>query len=353
MLDLKSLTLNRLKILVKGLNWEDYRAPQIFAWLWQKGITDIEEMTNLAKSKRTILKERTFISQLELLVTQKAKDGTQKFVFELADGNNIESVFIPELGRKTVCVSTQAGCALGCRICYTGQIGFKRNLKFFEIADQVLQGQKLIGQKITNVVFMGMGEPLLNLAECLKAIEVLNLDFGFCIGARRITVSTVGIIDKIYEIARFPLPIKLAVSLNGADDKIRNYLMPITKKYPLNELIEAIKYYTKMKRKGVTFEYVLVKGVNDSVKDATKLRKLIKDIPCKINLIPFNPFPGCELKPPTKNELVNFAGILYPGLPAVTIRKSKGAEILAGCGQLSGKIDQKEYLINLAINNGV
>jgi 23S rRNA (adenine2503-C2)-methyltransferase len=340
MIDLKALTLNQLKDLVKELGWEEYRVTQIFTWIWQKGINDIDLMTNLAKAKRELLKEKYYIGQLKPAATQQAPDRTQKFLFFLADNHTIESVYIPELHRKTVCVSTQVGCALGCKICYTGQIGFTRNLKFFEIADQVLQVQKITQSALgglTNVVFMGMGEPFLNYDECLKAVEILNSDFGLNIGARKITISTVGITDKIYEYARFPLQVKLAISLNGADDKTRNYLMPITKKYPLKELIEAIRYYTKMKGKRVTFEYVLVKGVNDRIQDAAKLRKLIINIPCKINLIPFNPFPGCELKSPNINEVERFAEILYPGLPAVTIRKSKGAEILAGCGQLSGK----------------
>ena len=337
MINLKSLAILQIKDLVKELGWEEYRVTQIFSWIWQKGITDIDQMTNLAKTKRELLKEKYFIGQLKLSATQQASDHTQKFLFTLVDNHTVESVYIPELHRKTVCVSTQVGCALGCQICYTGQIGFKRNLKFFEIADQVLQVQKITQQKLTNVVFMGMGEPFLNYNECLKAVEILNSDFGLNIGARKITISTVGITDKIYEYARFPLQVKLAISLNGTDDKTRNYLMPITKKYPLKELIEAIRYYTKMKGKRVTFEYVLVRGVNDGVQDAAKLRKLIINIPCKINLIPFNPFPGCELKSPNINEVERFAEILYPGLPAVTIRKSKGSEILAGCGQLSGK----------------
>jgi 23S rRNA (adenine2503-C2)-methyltransferase len=338
MTDLKSLTFSQLKELVKELGWEEYRATQIFTWIWQKGAESIDQMTNLAKTKRESLKEKYYISQLKLVKTERAEDNTQKFLFTLMDDKNIESVYIPESGRKTVCVSTQVGCALGCQICYTGQVGFTRNLKFFEIADQVLQVQKIIGQKPTNVVFMGMGESFLNYQECLKAIEVLNSDFGLNIGARKITVSTVGITDKIYKFADFPLQVKLAVSLNAADDKTRNFLMPITKKYPLSQLIEAIRYYTKMKRKRVTFEYVLIKSVNDREQDAMALRKLLKGIPCKINLIPFNPFPGCEFKPPSLSAIENFAKKLYPGLPAVTIRKSKGSEILAGCGQLSGKL---------------
>ncbi len=337
MINLKSLTHNELKDLVKELGWEEYRATQIFTWIWQKGINDIDLMTNLAKAKRELLKAKYFISQLKLAKTQKAKDNTQKFLFTLTDNKNIESVFIPEANRKTVCVSIQVGCALGCQICYTGQIGFVRNLKFFEIADQVLQVQNLVGQKLSNVVLMGMGEPFLNYDECLKAVELLNSDNGLNIGARKITISTVGITDKIYQFTQFPLQVKLAISLNGTDDKTRNYLMPITEKYPLKELIEAIRYYTKMKKKRVTFEYVLVKGINDRVQDADKLRKLLKGIPCKINLIPLNPYPECKLKPPTLNKIENFARSLYTGLPAITIRKSKGAEILAGCGQLSGK----------------
>jgi 23S rRNA (adenine2503-C2)-methyltransferase len=337
MINLKSFNLNDLKDLVKELGWEEYRALQIFTWIWQKGINDIDQMTNLAKTKRELLKEKYYISELKFAKTEKAKDNTQKFLFTLMDEKNIESVYIPESSRKTVCVSTQVGCALGCQICYTGQIGFTRNLKFFEIADQVLQVQKHVEQKLTNVVLMGMGEPFLNYEECLKAVELLNSDNGLNIGARKITVSTVGITDKIYQFTQFPLQAKLAISLNGTDDKTRNYLMPATKKYPLKELIEAIRYYTKIKKKRVTFEYVLVKGINNRAQDADKLRRLLKGIPCKINLIPFNPYPGCKLKPPTLAEIESFARNLYTGLPAVTIRKSKGAEILAGCGQLSGK----------------
>ncbi len=337
MINLKSLTLEQLKELVKELGWEEYRAMQIFTWIWQKGINDIDLMTNLAKTKRELLKAKYYIGVLKLARTEKAKDDTQKFLFTLTDNNNIESVYIPEANRKTVCVSTQVGCALGCQICYTGQIGFTRNLKFFEIADQVLQVQKLSGQKLTNVVLMGMGEPFLNYDECIKAVELLNSDNGLNIGARKITISTVGITDKIYQFTQFPLQVKLAISLNGTDDKTRNYLMPATRKYPLKELIEAIRYYTKIKKKRVTFEYVLVKGINDREQDANKLRKLLKGIPCKINLIPFNPYPECDLKSPTLAEIENFAQSLYTGLPAVMIRKSKGAEILAGCGQLTGK----------------
>lgn len=337
MTNLKSLTLPELSELVKSLGWEDYRAKQIFTWIWQKGITDINLMTNLAKLKREQFQKDYYISALKLVEKNQAKDGAQKFLFELEDSNYLESVFIPESSRKTVCVSTQVGCTLGCRICYTGKIGFTRNLKFFEIADQVLQIQLLTGERISNVVFMGMGEPFLNYNESLKAIEVINSDFGLNIGARKITVSTSGITERIYDFADFPLQAKLAISLNAANDELRNELMPINKKYPLKELIKAIKYYTDKKKKRVTFEYVLIKGVNDRLQDVRALVHLLKGIPCKINLIPFNPYPNSKFISVSLENMQEFAEMLYPELPAVMIRKSRGSDILAACGQLAGK----------------
>lgn len=366
MTNLKSLTFQELTDLVKRLKWEDYRVKQIFSWIWQKGIADINLMTNLAKPKREQLQKDCYISTLKLSDRKKARDNAEKFLFSLQDNNNIESVFIPESSRKTVCVSTQVGCALDCKICYTGKMGFTRNLKFYEIADQVLQVQLLTNERISNVVFMGMGEPFLNYNECLKAIEIINSDFGLNIGARKITVSTAGIIERIYDFADFPLQAKLAISLNAANAELRNELMPINKKYPLKELIKAVKYYVEKKKKRVTFEYVLIKGLNDQPKDVKALTKLLKGISCKINLIPLNPAPifkdvsnqssaqvdtkktsrnRCGVNPypkskflsPSLEEMQEFADKLYPELPAVTIRKSRGSEILAACGQLVGK----------------
>lgn len=338
MVNLKSLTFEELISLAKQLKWEDYRAKQIFTWIWQKGITDINLMTNLAKPKREQLQKQCYISNLKVIDKKQASDGAQKFLFALEDDNNIESVFIPETNRKTVCVSTQIGCALKCQICYTGKIGFTRNLKFYEIADQILQIQLLTGIRISNVVFMGMGEPFLNYDESLKAIEAINSDFGLNIGARRITVSTSGIVERIYDFADFPLQAKLAISLNAVTDELRNELMPINKKYPLSELIRAVRYYTDKKKKRVTFEYVVIKGVNDRPDDVKALTKLLYGIPCKINLIPFNSFPKTKFLSPSMEEMQDFAEKLYPMLPAVIIRKSKGSEILAACGQLAGRI---------------
>ncbi|MBS4016491.1 MAG: 23S rRNA (adenine(2503)-C(2))-methyltransferase RlmN [Candidatus Latescibacteria bacterium] len=337
MTDLKSLTFTQLAELVKSIGWESYRSQQIYTWIWQKGINDIDLMTNLAKSKREQLACDCFISSLHLIDTKQAKDRARKFLFRLHDQHKIETVFIPETDRKTVCVSTQVGCALGCKICHTAQIGFIRNLKFHEIADQILQVQLLTGERISNVVFMGMGEPFLNYAECLKAIENLNSDFGLNIGARRITVSTSGIVERIYDFADFPLQAKLAISLNAATDQLRNELMPINKKYPLSEIIKAVRYYIEKKKKRVTFEYVLIKGINDRAQDVRALTKLLYGIACKINLIPFNPCPHTKYQSPTLPEMEAFAEKLYPQLPAVTIRKSRGQEILAACGQLAAQ----------------
>ena len=337
MKNLKSLSLQELSELMESIGWESYRTTQIFTWIWQKGINDISMMTNLSKQKREELQRNYYISTLKLIEKKESKEDAQKFLFELKDSNQIESVYIPEADRKTVCVSTQVGCPLQCKICYTGKIGFTRNLKFYEIADQVLQIQKLVNQRITNVVFMGMGEPFLNYDECLKACEVINSDFGLNIGARRITISTSGIIERIYDFAEFPLQVKLAISLNATDDKTRDILMPINRKYPLKDLFEAIRYFTEKKKKRVTFEYVLIKGINDTSEDVRRFQKLVGIIPCKINIIPLNPFPACKFKSPSPEETKAFVEKLYPKLPCVTIRKSRGVDILAACGQLAGK----------------
>ncbi|MCS7258711.1 MAG: 23S rRNA (adenine(2503)-C(2))-methyltransferase RlmN [candidate division WOR-3 bacterium] len=338
MKNLKAYTLEELITELEKFGWEKYRAYQIFSWIWQKGISDINLMTNLSKEKRQVLQSKFYIGSLKVIDQKIASDGTTKFLFELEDGNCIESVFIPESTRKTVCVSSQVGCPLNCKICYTAQAGFKRNLKFYEIADQVLQIQNILGIRVTNVVFMGMGEPFLNYTEVLKAIYLLNSDYGLNIGARKITVSTAGIIPQIYDFSTFPLQVKLAISLNATTDKIRDILMPINKKYPLKELIKAVKHFVKQKNKRVTFEYVLIKEINDTDDDIKRLIKLLKDIPCKINVIPFNPYPKSPFEAPSIKETTAFVNKLYPKLPCVTIRKSKGADILAACGQLACKI---------------
>lgn len=335
--DLKALDLPALEVFVTGLGWERYRARQLYTWIWQKGLTGFQEMTNLAQAKRESLDSQAYVSQLRMMKRSEAPDRTTKFLFGLEDALSVETVFIPDAERRTVCVSTQVGCPLACDFCFTGQQGFRRNLAFHEIADQVLQAGRLTGETLTNVVMMGMGEPMLNLDEALKAGEVLNSDLGLRIGARRITISTSGIPDGIRRLADYPRQFKLAVSLNATDDETRSRLMPINRKYPLAEVLAAVKYYAGKTRKRTTFEYVLIQGVNDRRADAQRLVKLLKYIPCKVNLIPFNSCPGRDYHSPEPEAVQAFAELLYPHLPAVTIRASKGRDIQAACGQLAGE----------------
>jgi len=365
--DLRALTIAQLQALCAELSWPRYTAAQIFTWLWQKGVDDIAAMTNLSKERRALLAERYTIGRLELLRTLDDADGTTKFTFKLFDGNVIESVFIPEIpplvltprsptpapGRKTVCVSTQVGCRLGCSFCFTGTLGFTRNLAWHEIAGQVLavrpfairhspfansspSPSPLAPNPISNVVFMGMGEPFLNFEATIEAARTINAENGLSIGARRITISTSGIPDGIRAFAKLPQQFRLALSLNASDDETRSKLMPVNKLHPLKEIMAAIGEYVAAKGKRVTFEYVLVDGINNRDRDVKQLAALLKGIPCKVNLIPLNPFPGCDLKAPSEQSIDAFARKLWPLVPAVTVRRSKGARILAGCGQLAG-----------------
>lgn len=333
--DIKSFNLEELNLLAEKLSWEKYRPMQIFQWLYQKDAQSFDQMTNLNKQLRTQLAQRFYISRLEPVRTIKSEDRTTKCTFKLDDGNLIESVLIFDQNRRTICVSTQAGCALGCHFCATAKMGFKRNLKWFEIVEQIQALIRTTSIQPTNIVLMGMGEPLLNLDEVLNAVKVINSNYGLRIGARRITISTAGIPEGILQIARFPLQIRLAISLNATDDKTRSQLMPVNKRYPLKSLLNAAREYVKITRRRLTFEYVLIPGINNLPDDAVRLTKLLKNIPCKVNLIPFNPFPGTKFQPPSEKEVKQFAQALYPYLPAVTIRKSKGGSIQAGCGQLA------------------
>ncbi len=339
MIDIRTLNLEGLEALCTELGWKSYRAKQLYTWVWQKDATGFDAMTNLSKENRTRLAARFRISELRPARTLEAADGTVKFTFTLDDGALIESVYIPDENRRTVCVSTQVGCPLGCRFCNTARMGLIRDLAWHEIAVQVQAVQRHVGRQLTNVVLMGMGEPFLNYEATVEAIRNVNSDFGINIGARRITVSTAGIPDAILRYARFPLQSKLALSLNAADDETRTELMPVNRKHPLGELIPAVREFTRIKGKRVTFEYVLIKGINDRRQDISGLDALLRGIPCKINLIPFNPFPGSDLEPTSPAAVERFAQALYPLLPAVTIRRSRGQEIQAACGQLAAQPD--------------
>lgn len=335
-LDLKDLTRSQLEQEFTRLNLPAFRTRQVFKWIWQKGVEDFELMSDIAKVLRTDLSGRYRISDIKLKKrVGSAKQGVIKHMFELEDGERVESVWLKDGDRRTVCVSTQAGCSLGCGFCRTAQMGFKRNLTPGEIAGQVLKISRGQAERITNVVFMGMGEPFLNYASSLDAARILNDDLGLNVGARKITLSTAGVVSGIERLAGEPEQFKLALSLNAADQHTRERLMPIARRYPLTELIPAVREFVDVKGKRVTFEYVMLANVNDRRKDADNLITLLAGIPCKINLIPFNSYPGCDYEPTSEGHIAGFRAWLMPHLPAVTVRKSLGSDILAGCGQLA------------------
>lgn len=335
--NLKGLWIEELESFLDKLGEKKYKAKQLAKWIYNKGVTDFEEMTDLSKELRRKLSEVAYIGKLKLTRKQVSKiDQTEKFLLELFDGKRIETVLMREKNRVTVCISTQVGCALNCIFCATGKSGFERNLSAGEIVDQIIavKGYLKEDEKVTNVVIMGMGEPLLNYENTVKAIRIIQSELGLSISAKRITLSTAGIVPGIHQLADEGLKIKLALSLNAPDDELRRKLMPITKKYPLSEVLEALKYYAKKNDIRMTFEYVLIKTVNDSEEQALKLANLIRGIPCKINLIPYNPIKECPYKKPDEETLMKFRDILYPRAPAVTLRRSKGEDIQAACGQL-------------------
>lgn len=338
-INLKGLWIEELESILDKLGEKKYKSKQIAKWIYNKGVSDFEQMTDLSKELRRKLAEIAYIDKLKLIKKQTSKiDQTEKFLFELSDGKKIETVLMREKDRVTLCISTQVGCALNCIFCATGSMGFERNLSAGEIVDQIICAKEYLkeNEKITNLVIMGMGEPLLNHENTLKAIRMIRSELGLSISAKRVTLSTAGIVPQIYKLADEGLRIKLALSLNAPDDELRKKLMPITKKYPLSEVLEALKYYAEKTDTRITFEYVLIKDINDSKEQALELAKLVRGIPCKINLIPYNPVKNCPFEKPDEETLQKFRDILYPRAPAVTLRKSKGEDIQAACGQLKG-----------------
>lgn len=340
-INIKSIKLEELKEMMEKRLSKSYRGSQIYKWLWQKGVNELEKMSDIGKEERNKLKDEFYISEMKIANKIKSRDGAIKFLFELEDKEEIESVFIPDEDRRTVCISTQVGCPLGCVFCATGKMGFRRNLKFYEIAEQVISIQKILNERITNVVMMGMGEPFLNYNEVIYALRIINRDIG--IGARKITVSTSGITPNIYKFVEEPYQYKLAFSINASDDEKRNKIMPINKTYNLENVLEALKFYSDKKRTRITFEYVLFKGFNDSMIDAVKLAEIARSIPSKVNIIPYNSVENSQFKTPKEEDVDRFTKILYPLAPAITVRWSKGKDILAACGQLKGKLlDEKQ-----------
>lgn len=350
-----AVTLNLLDLDRQGL--EDYfselgeksfRASQVVQWIHQKGVTDFQQMSNLSQAMRDHLQNHAVIHMPEVVYDATSTDGTRKWLLQLDDGNRIETVYIPEDDRGTLCVSSQVGCALDCSFCSTGRRGFNRNLSTAEIISQVLLATRLIdeekkpGRKVTNVVLMGMGEPLLNFDNVVRAVRIMMDDFAYGLSKRRVTVSTAGVVPAMDRLGDI-LDMRLAVSLHASDDELRNSLVPLNNKYPLRELMAACRRFIDKQnaRSRITFEYVLLDGVNDSDQHAHQLIKLVKGIPTLMNLIPFNPFTGSGYKTSPAKRVERFNKILADAGITTVVRRTRGEDIDAACGQLVGRIEDK------------
>jgi len=333
MINLLDLNQNEIHNL---LDDKPYRSSQVFQWIYKKAITDINQMTNIAKNMRDKLAEKATIVYPELIERQVSKDTTEKYAYRLKDGNIIESVLIPDKGHWTICVSSQVGCSLGCKFCYTGSMGFVRNLMPSEIIAQILYPMRAFPQKnIRNVVFMGMGEPLLNYNTVVRAVQIITDANGPGISTRRVTISSCGIIPGLKTLWS-DTQASVAISLNAPTDHKRSAIMPINKKYPLRDLLGVLRQYPLPNRRRITFEYVLLKGVNDSLEDARNLVRILSGIKAKVNLIPFNPWPGAPFQTPEKSAIEAFETYLKSSPLAVMMRRERGQDILAACGQLAG-----------------
>jgi len=333
--DFKDLDLEETRAWVGKIGLETYRAEQIRRWIFVHQAESFEDMTSLAKELRNYLRSSSTISRLEIIKTEISRDGTRKFLFGLEDGHRIESVLIPERGHYTACISSQVGCAMGCKFCLTARQGLARNLKSSEIVNQVIRIRQSMDQpdKLTNIVLMGMGEPLANYEAVAKAVKNIIYPDALNFSRRRVTLSTCGLVPEIERLGR-ELPINLAVSLNAADDRTRSLLMPINRKYPLKRLLDALMHFPLTKGRRITFEYLLIKDINDRLGDATNLAGLLKKIRAKINLIPFNSYNGSPFEAPDEKRIRAFQDELIGKNYTVMIRKSKGADISAACGQL-------------------
>ncbi|MFC1709135.1 23S rRNA (adenine(2503)-C(2))-methyltransferase RlmN [Candidatus Omnitrophota bacterium] len=332
--DLKILTLEQLTAYLESSGLPKYHAKQIFSWIYQKRIEDFSLMSNLSLELRKKMNADFYLSKFHIIKKLISKDGTRKYLFGLEDGNVIESVLIPHKDRVTICLSTQVGCKFACTFCASGALGFVRNLNQAEILSQIISIRKDIASDISNVVFMGIGEPLDNYNVLLSSIRIINAKHGFNIGQRRITISTAGIIAGIKKLSQEGLQIELSVSLHSALDSKRNKIMPINKRHPLNKLMPCLKDFTKRTKRKITFEYMLIGEFNTAVADAKSLVSIIKGIDCKVNLIPFNPIVKSHFIAPKKLEILFFKDYLIKNKFDVTIRQPRGQDIQAACGQL-------------------
>ncbi len=328
-----------------------FRAVQLARWIHRFLVDDFDQMTNLAKSFRAKLKDLAYIKAPVPITEKKSLDGTRKWLFDVGNGNAVESVFIPEDDRGTLCISTQAGCPMGCLFCSTGKQGFNRNLSTGEIVGQLWHAERELRQEagitdpndriISNVVLMGMGEPLQNLDNVIPALRLFLDDNGYGLSRRRVTVSTSGLVNQMDKLGE-AVPVALAVSLHAPDDALRDKLMPVNRKHPLDQLMAACRRYLKVApRDFITFEYLMLGGVNDAPEQARALIRLVRNVPCKFNLIPFNPFPDSGLAKPDRQNVLDFAKILNEAGIVTTVRKTRGDDIDAACGQLAGEVKDR------------
>ena len=339
--DIRSLSIKELEEFLKNNNEKLFRAKQIYEWLWKKACCSFDEMTNLSLHLRELLKNNFIITKINEEQSLSAKDGTIKYVFHLHDNELIESVLIPSGSRITACVSSQVGCTFNCPFCATGNLQYKRNLLAGEMYDQVKilsdKSKEKFGSPLSNIVFMGMGEPLLNYDNLINAIEKISSKNGLEISPQRITISTVGIVEKIKQLADDKIKFNLAVSLHSANEEKRNIIIPANKSNPLNGLIDSLKYFNDKTGIRISFEYLLLRNFNDSLNDAGELAEFCKNFPCKINIIEYNPVEGSDFQKSTEIKTKKFTSYLENKNMIVNIRQSRGSDINAACGQLANK----------------
>jgi len=335
--NLKALSRDGLAAFVTGLGHRPFRATQLYRWIYARGATDFAAMTDLSRDFRAELSGRAVLPRLEAAAETVSEDGTRKYLFRLPDGHTVETVRIPEPGRTTLCVSTQVGCALACSFCLTGQQGLVRNLESWEIVEQVLEARRRHPEApLTNVVMMGMGEPLANLPAVVPAIEHLVDGDGLHLAPRRVTVSTAGLVPQMAELGRRAPYVNLAVSLGATTDALRDELIPVNRRWPLAALMAACRDYPLPPRRRVFFEYMLIRGLNDTPADARRLVRLVHGVRCKVNLMAYNPVPGVPYERPEEPTVLAFQRVLREAGVWSFVRRSRGRDILAACGQLRG-----------------
>lgn len=330
-----SLTLPELTEAIKSMGSEGFRGQQLYRWIYGMGVQDFEKMSNLSKDFRKKVPDMFDFTLPEVITTHKSVDGTTKMLFNVGAGKSVEAVLIPSPGRLTICLSSEVGCNMACKFCYTGKQKLQRKLETWEIVGQFVQAARSLpeGQRITNIVFMGMGEPLDNPDAVFKSIEILHSTWGMNLSRKRVTVSTSGIVPLIPRVTQ--AGVRLAVSLNGVNDQIRSEIMPINKRWPLEQLLEACREHCRESGDKVTFEYVLLKGVTDSLQDAKDLARLVRSVPCKVNIIPFNEHPNSGFTRPSEEAIVAFQNELIRLGSHVLRRRTMGRDIYAACGQLT------------------